>query len=71
MDQALIPISTILKFPALEKEDNALFNLEIEKKSGLSINSDIHYSKVLSSDEITETSDRMNRNFQTQLGSQF
>ena len=29
--------------------EQALFNLEIKKKSGLSINPDIHYSKVPSS----------------------
>ena len=28
----------------------ALFNLEIKKKSGLSINPDIHHSKVFSSE---------------------
>ena len=32
--------------------EQALFNLEIKKKSGLSINPDIHHSKVPSSDEI-------------------
>ena len=30
----------------------AIFNLEIKKKSGLSINPDIHHSKVFSSDRI-------------------
>ena len=30
--------------------EQAIFNLEIKKKSGLSINPDIHYSKVFSSD---------------------
>ena len=29
--------------------EQAIFNLEIKKKSGLSINPDIHHSKVLSS----------------------
>jgi len=29
--------------------EQALFNLEIKKKSGLSINPDIHHSKVFSS----------------------
>ena len=31
--------------------EQALFNLEIKKKSGLSINPDIHHSKVFSSDQ--------------------
>ena len=30
--------------------EQAMFNLEIKKKSGLSINPDIHHSKVFSSD---------------------
>ena len=30
--------------------EKALFNLEIKKKSGLSINPDIHHSKVFSSE---------------------
>ena len=30
--------------------EQATFNLEIKKKSGLSINPDIHHSKVFSSD---------------------
>ena len=30
-----------------------IFNLEIKKKSGLSINPDIHHSKVFSSDNFT------------------
>ena len=30
--------------------EQAIFNLEIEKKSGLSINPDIHHSKVFSSE---------------------
>ena len=29
--------------------EQAIFNLEIKKKSGLSLNPDIHYSKVFSS----------------------
>ena len=29
--------------------EQAIFNLEIKKKSGLSLNPDIHHSKVLSS----------------------
>ena len=33
----------------MTREEQALFNLEIKKKSGLSINPDIHHSKVLSS----------------------
>ena len=32
--------------------EQAIFNLEIKKKSGLSINPDIHHSKVFSSDFI-------------------
>ena len=32
------------------KGEQAIFNLEIKKKSGLSINPDIHHSKVFSSD---------------------
>ena len=31
--------------------EQAIFNLEIKKKSGLSLNPDIHHSKVLSSDK--------------------
>jgi len=31
--------------------EQAIFNLEIKKKSGLSINPDIHHSKVFSSGE--------------------
>ena len=31
--------------------EQAIFNLEIKKKSGLSINPDIHHSKVFSSDQ--------------------
>ena len=31
--------------------EQALFNLEIKKKRGLSINPDIHHSKVFSSDQ--------------------
>ena len=31
------------------REEQAIFNLEIKKKSGLSINPDIHHSKVFSS----------------------
>ena len=33
--------------------EQAIFNLDIMKKSGLSINPDIHHSKVFSSDLIT------------------
>ena len=32
--------------------EQAIFNLEIKKKSGLSINPDIHHSKVFSSDQL-------------------
>ena len=32
--------------------EQAIFNLEIKKKSGLSLNPDIHHSKVFSSDRI-------------------
>ena len=31
--------------------EQAIFNLEIKKKCGLSINPDIHHSKVFSSDQ--------------------
>ena len=31
--------------------EQAIFNLEIKKKSGLSLNPDIHHTKVLSSDK--------------------
>ena len=33
-----------------ERRTSAIFNLEIKKKSGLSINPDIHHSKVFSSE---------------------
>ena len=55
VDQALIPISTILKFSALEtlEWDNLnpdrLINLEIMKKRRSSINPDIPHAKVPSS----------------------
>ena len=32
--------------------EQAIFNIEIKKKSGLSLNPDIHHSKVFSSDNI-------------------
>ena len=32
--------------------EQAIFNLEIKKRSGLSINPDIHHSKVFSSDVV-------------------
>ena len=32
--------------------EKAIFNLEIKKKNGLSLNPDIHHSKVFSSDYI-------------------
>ena len=32
--------------------EQAIFNLEIKKKSGLSLNPDIHHSKVFSSDAL-------------------
>ena len=34
--------------------EQAIFNLDIMKKSGLSLNPDIHHSKVFSSDVGTE-----------------
>jgi len=34
------------------REEQAIFNLEIKKKSGLSINPDIHHSKVFSSGKL-------------------
>ena len=33
--------------------EQAIFNLEIKKKSGLSLNIDIHHSKVFSSGQIS------------------
>ena len=33
------------------REEQAIFNLEIKKKSGLSLNPDVHHSKVFSSDQ--------------------
>ena len=33
--------------------EQAIFNLQIKKKSELSLNPDIHHSKVFSSDRIT------------------
>ena len=38
------------------REEQAIFNLEIKKKSGLSLNPDIHHSKVFSSDWFTKKS---------------
>ena len=35
--------------------EQAIFNLEIKKKSGLSFNPDIHLSKVFSSDQFNQT----------------
>ena len=35
--------------------EQAIFNLEIKKKSGLSINPDIHHSKLFSSDKTDTT----------------
>ena len=34
--------------------EQAIFNLQIMKKSGLSLNPDIHHSKVFSSDHIKD-----------------
>ena len=34
--------------------EQAIFNLEIKKKSGLSLNPDIHHSKVFSSEQLRE-----------------
>ena len=34
------------------REEQAIFNLKIKKKSGLSINPDIHHSKVFSSGQL-------------------
>ena len=36
--------------------EQAIFNLKIEKKSGLSINPDIHHSKVFSSGQEIDNS---------------
>ena len=38
--------------------EQAIFNLEIKKKSGLSINPDIHHSKVFSSEDIISSNRR-------------
>ena len=35
--------------------EQAIFNLEIKKKSGLSLNPDIHHSKVPSSELVTKS----------------
>jgi len=40
---------TNCKCPELKTLEQAIFNLEIKKKSGSSINPDIHHSKVPSS----------------------
>ena len=40
--------------------EQAIFNLEIKKKSGLSINPDIHQSKVFSSVQIPRKWDKDN-----------
>ena len=34
--------------------EQAIFNLQIKKKCGLSLNLDIHHSKVFSSDYLTD-----------------
>ena len=41
----LIPSGRLI-WRLITRGEQALFNLEIKKKSGLSINPDIHYSKV-------------------------
>ena len=41
--------------------EQAIFNLEIKKKSGLSLNPDIHHSKVFSSEFIVLTSKVYNK----------
>jgi len=46
--------------------EQAIFNLEIKKKSGLSINPDIHHSKVFSSDLINIRS--MDQNLDLSIG---
>ena len=38
--------------------EQAIFNLKIKKKSGLSINPDIHHSKVFSSDAFVNRKER-------------
>ena len=40
----------IINLEIKNERRTSIFNLEIKKKSGLSINPDIHYSKVFSSD---------------------
>ena len=37
--------------------EQAIFNLEIKKKSGISLNPDIHHSKVPSSDDVNKFAD--------------
>ena len=49
---SLIPISQLI-WRLITRREQALFNLEIKKKSGLSINPDVQKSKVPSSDGIT------------------
>ena len=46
---SLIPIGQLI-WRLITRGEQALFNLEIKKKSGLSINPDIHHSKVPSSE---------------------
>ena len=41
--------------------EQAIFNLEIKKKSGLSINPDIHHSKVFSSGKLSFNYDNKNK----------
>ena len=43
--------------------EQAIFDLEIKKKSGLSINPDIHHSKVFSSGYISSIEDRAKGTF--------
>ena len=45
--------------------EQAIFNLEIKKKSGLSINPDIHHSKVFSSDHTITSMQRFAKSHQT------
>jgi len=46
----LIPIGSLI-WSLITRGELALFNLEIKKKSGSSIDLDIHYSKVYSSEQ--------------------
>ena len=48
--------------------EQAIFNIEIKKKSGLSLNPDIHHSKVFSSDQIQKKVKIIPTDIQLSLG---